>query len=204
MWRNMSWTVTALLTTPGAKITSRDRASPAFIPFFDNLQAQAKFPFEAKLVEKTLSKYDEAEQSMVADPCYFQTSLSRDEKRLPLKPTRDAPEGDEKVELHPISISASNVSSNVGLVHVLRELKQYYTAEEGSPQYTGFKVFVADVAIYKRILKVCNPRLVADCCKIVAAVRLLDSWVKSLFEIFGVEFSLVSVSYWPGLTFCLI
>ena len=91
---------------------------------------------------------------MVTDSCFFNRSVSRDETRLPLKPSRDAPAGDDKVELLPISISAANVSSNVGLVQVLRELRQFYSTPADEEQYKGYRVFVADVAIYKRILKV--------------------------------------------------
>ena len=155
MWKSMAWTVTAVLTMKSAKDRSTVvSTSPRSIPFFNETDAQSVEPFNEIWVNATLDKYDECEKDATADPCFFERSLSRDETRLPLKPSHDAPEPEDQVELLPVSISPSNVSSNVGLIQVLKELREIYAVPAGERRYQGYRVIVADVAIYKRILKV--------------------------------------------------
>ena len=111
----------------------------------EGMPAMPPDQFADDYVKELITAYSKFESIRVNELVY-DTSLSKDIKRLPLKPEGNDPKLEQA--FFPRGISQHNIASNEGLVSVLAELRNEYKDN------MNYLVILADVNIHKRIMKV--------------------------------------------------
>lgn len=152
-WRDCQWTVHALVTTRGLRETDEidddwllgpEQVEAKIMPL-DMFAAAAKAGcLQTLLVRGRLIR---------THPDYFSGSNCKDVRTLPLKPPppADAEQAyNETAVFAPLAVHGHNVSSNKGLARVFKMTLEHYEAKGIRPI-----IIMADVNIYKRLLKVC-------------------------------------------------
>lgn len=166
-WRDCQWTVHGLITTRAAREAQDFDDDWLLEPSSEEKQLMPLELFKEERRQRTHDLILQSAKEMRQSPDYYSECMSKTVRRLPLKPENNSQDPHEVFDSMPLflpkAVVGENVSSNKGLVRVFKNLLQSYPPEGSKPI-----IIMADVNIYKRLLKVAlkhSPHLI-DCVSI--------------------------------------
>jgi len=153
-WRDCQWTVVALHVT--RELLEQNAEESKALGFFLRSaragHAMPKTMFLASDIESVVACLTHISGNGNLKSDYYDSSLSKDVRRLPLKPPAIGTEAERYLKesiFLPKAVSPLNISSNKGLIQCLVDLLRQYPKNDVRPI-----ILMADVAIYVRLLKV--------------------------------------------------
>lgn len=156
-WRDCQWTVHALLTTRNLRQTEDIDDDWLFAVEDPDERLMPADLFVVADKAHCLQLLERRRDAMLRNTEYFLTAACKDVRTLPLKPEPVVDSRESFLEsavFLPVAVLGHNIASNKGLMRVFSQTLRNYQTEGSRPI-----LIMADINIYKRVLKVKNRAL---------------------------------------------